>query len=132
MAAPSIDERIDKALAPASAAFSEVVFFKVRLFGVEVPVVVLWLVAGAVFFTLYFRGINLRGIPLALRTLRGDFDEAGAVGEISHFQALTTALSGTVGIGNIGGVAVAITVGGAGATFWFEIPLTREAVAASA
>ncbi len=121
MADPSIDERINAALAPASAAFSEVVFFEISLMGVKVPLVVLWLVGGAVFFTLYFRGINLRGLGLAIRTLRGDFDEEDAVGEISHFQALTTALSGTVGIGNIGGVAVAISVGGPGATFWMII-----------
>ncbi|MFK8004352.1 MAG: alanine/glycine:cation symporter family protein [Polyangiales bacterium] len=121
MADPSIDEQINAALAPASAAFSEAVFFKISLLGVEVPLVVLWLVGGALFFTLYFRGINLRGIPLAMRILKGEFDEKDAVGEISHFEALTTALSGTVGIGNIGGVAVAISVGGPGATFWMIV-----------
>lgn len=121
MADPSIDAQINAALAPASAAFSEVVFFKISVLGVEIPVVVLWLVAGALFFTVYFKGINLRGIPMALRILKGDFDEEDAVGEISHFQALTTALSGTVGIGNIGGVAVAISVGGPGATFWMVV-----------
>lgn len=64
VADPSIDEQINAALAPASAAFSEAVFFKISLLGVEVPLVVLWLVGGALFFTLYFRGINLRGNPL--------------------------------------------------------------------
>ncbi|MEM7604612.1 MAG: alanine/glycine:cation symporter family protein [Myxococcota bacterium] len=121
LAGPSIDEQINAALSPASAAFAEAVFFRVSLFGVDVPLVVLWLVVGAVFFTVYFRGINLRGIRLAVRILKGEFDEKDAVGEISHFQALTTALSGTVGIGNIGGVAVAISVGGAGATFWMIV-----------
>ncbi len=121
MSDPSIDEQINSALAPLSAAFSEAVFYKVSLFGVETPLVVLWLLAGAVFFTVYFRGINLRGIPLAIRVLKGEFDEEDAVGEISHFQALTAAVSGTVGIGNIGGVAVAISVGGPGATFWMIV-----------
>ena len=121
MSDPSIDEQINAALAPASKAFSELVFFKLSFGDVEIPLVVLFLMAGAVFFTLYFRGINLRGIPLAVRVLKGDFDEEDAVGQISHFEALTTALSGTVGIGNIGGVAVAISVGGAGATFWMIV-----------
>ena len=121
MAEPSIDEQINAAFGPASAAFSEVVFFKISLLGVDVPLVVLWLVAGAIFFTIYFRGINLRGIPMAMRILKGDFDEEDAIGEISHFRALTTALSGTVGIGNIGGVAIAISVGGPGATFWMVV-----------
>ncbi len=108
-------------LAPASKLFSDLVFFDVSVFGVDIPLVVAWLVLGSVFFTLRFGVINLRGIPLAIRTLRGDFDDKDAPGEITHFQALATAISGTVGIGNIGGVAVAIGVGGPGATFWMVL-----------
>ncbi|MCO4747938.1 MAG: alanine:cation symporter family protein [Proteobacteria bacterium] len=118
---PTVDEQINQALAPASKAFSNLVFFELPIFGVGVPLVVLWLVAGAVFFTLYFRFVNLSGIPLAIRTLRGEFDEEDAPGQISHFQALATAISGTVGIGNIGGVAIAIAAGGPGATFWMIV-----------
>jgi len=121
MTPPTIDQQINDAVAPFSKAFSDVVFFEVPVAGVGVPVVVAWLVFGAAFFTLYFRGINLRGIPMAWRVLRGDFDAPDAPGEITHFQALTTALSGTVGIGNIGGVAIAIAVGGPGATFWMIV-----------
>ncbi len=121
MADPNIDERIDAAFAPVSKAFSDLVFFEVPIGGVGVPVVVGWLVLGAIFFTVYFRFVNLRGLPLAWRSLRGELDEKDAPGQISHFQALATAVSGTVGIGNIGGVAVAITLGGPGATFWLIV-----------
>lgn len=117
----SIDQRINQALSPLTDAFSDVVFVEIPVAGVGVPVVVAWLVAGAVFCTLYFGFVNVRGLPLAVRTLRGDFDEDDAPGQITHFQALATAVSGTVGIGNIGGVAVAITAGGAGATFWMIV-----------
>ncbi|NCG20203.1 MAG: amino acid carrier protein [Rhodobacterales bacterium] len=118
---PTIDQQINDAITPFSEAFARFVFFEIPIAGVGVPVVVAFLVLGAVFFTLYFRGINVRGLPLAWRVLRGDFDSPDAEGEITHFQALTTALSGTVGIGNIGGVAVAITIGGPGATFWMIV-----------
>lgn len=121
MTQSTIDQRFDAAVAPFSEAFSQLVFFEITIRGVGIPVVVPWLVAGAVFCTFYFAGINLRGIPLAWRTLRGEFDDPDAPGEISHFQALTTAVSGTVGIGNIGGVAVAISVGGPGATLWMIV-----------
>jgi alanine or glycine:cation symporter, AGCS family len=119
--APSLDQQINDAFAPVSDAFASVVFFSLPVFGVDIPLVVAWLVFGSVWFTVYFRGINLRGLGLAVRTLRGEFDDPDAPGEISHFQALATAVSGTVGIGNIGGVAVAISVGGAGATFWMIV-----------
>jgi AGCS family alanine or glycine:cation symporter len=95
-----------------------IVFFKIPLFGAELPVVVLWLVVGAVFFTVYMGFINIRGFKHAIELIRGDYSDPKSHGEVSHFQALATAVSGTVGIGNIGGVAVAVTVGGAGATFW--------------
>ncbi|MFK7986357.1 MAG: alanine/glycine:cation symporter family protein [Sandaracinaceae bacterium] len=104
-----------------TAAFSAVVFFEVPVFGVGVPLVVAWLVLGAVFCTLYFGFINVRGLPLSIRALRGDFHDPDAPGQITHFQALATAVSGTVGIGNIGGVAVAVAVGGLGATFWMVV-----------
>lgn len=117
----SLDAWIDAFVRPVSNLLSDVVFFEVELFGVGWPLVVLWLVAGGLFFTLALGGINLRGLPLSLMVTAGRYDEEGAPGEVSHFQALATALSGTVGIGNIGGVAVAIVAGGPGATFWMVV-----------
>ncbi len=117
----TIDDRINAALAPLADAFAAVVFVEVPVAGVGVPLVVVWLVAGAIFCTLAFGFVQFRGIGLGLRVLRGDFDEEDAPGEITHFQALATAVSGTVGIGNIGGVAVAISIGGPGATLWMII-----------
>ncbi len=83
-----------------------------------IPLVVVWLVLGAIFFTIRMKFINIRGFTHALELVRGKYDNPNDKGEVSHFQALTTALSGTVGLGNIAGVAVAISTGGAGATFW--------------
>lgn len=117
----NLDQMIETAVAPVAEALAAVVFFEIPLFGGQWPFVVLWLVAGAVFFTVVHRGINLRGIPLSIRVLRGDFDVPDAPGEVTHTQALATALSGTVGIGNIGGVAVAIAAGGPGATLWMIV-----------
>ena len=86
-----------------------------------IPFVVVWLVFGGLFFTLRMKFINVRGIGHAFQLVRGKYDKADDPGEVSHFQALTTALSATVGLGNIAGVAVAISIGGAGATFWMII-----------
>ena len=83
-----------------------------------IPFIVIWLVAGALFFTIRMGFINIRGFKHALNLAKGKFDDPNAPGQVTHFQALTTAVSGTVGLGNIAGVAVAISLGGAGATFW--------------
>ncbi|MDX2286136.1 MAG: alanine/glycine:cation symporter family protein [Bacteroidia bacterium] len=85
------------------------------------PLVVLFLILGATFFTLYFKFVNIRQFLLSLNVVRGKYTEKGETGEVSHFQALATALSGTVGLGNIAGVAIAISVGGPGATFWMIV-----------
>ena len=79
---------------------------------------VLWLVLGAIFFTVRMGFINIRGFKHALAITRGKYDNPDDEGEVSHFQALTSALSATVGLGNIAGVAIAISIGGPGATFW--------------
>lgn len=89
--------------------------------GAQVPIIVLWLIGGALYLTLKMRFINIRGFLRAIRLVRGKYDKPGELGEVSHFQALTTALSATVGLGNIAGVAVAISIGGPGATFWMII-----------
>ncbi|MEH6516220.1 MAG: alanine/glycine:cation symporter family protein [Halioglobus sp.] len=116
--AETFDQQVEGVVEPLANALSNVIFFKVDLFGQPFPLIVLWLAIAAVFFTFYMGFINIRGFGLALRHVRGDFDNPKAKGEISHFQAVATAVSGTVGIGNIGGVAVAIVIGGPGAAFW--------------
>ncbi len=116
-----IDAAIDAALRPVADGLAAVVFFTVPLGEAELPLVVLWLVAGAVFFTLRFRFVNLVGFRHALDLVRGRYDVRGGAGQVTHFQALATAVSGTVGIGNIGGVAVAISMGGPGAAFWLLV-----------
>jgi alanine or glycine:cation symporter, AGCS family len=87
----------------------------------SIPFVVVWLVLGATFFTIRMKFINFRGVKHALDLVRGKYSDPNDKGEVSHFQALTTALSATVGLGNIAGVAVAVTLGGAGATFWMIV-----------
>ena len=89
--------------------------------GADVPIVVVWLVFGAVYFTFRMNFINFRGFKHAIGLVKGDYDDPNDKGEVSHFQALTTALSATVGLGNIAGVAIAISIGGPGATFWMII-----------
>ncbi len=85
------------------------------------PLVVIWLILGALYFTIRMRFINIRGFRHAIDLIKGSYDKPDDPGEVSHFQALATALSGTVGLGNIAGVAIAISVGGPGATFWMII-----------
>ena len=87
----------------------------------NVPLVVAWLVLGAVFFTLRMNFINLRGFGHAVVVTTGKYDNPDDTGEISHFQALSSALSATVGLGNIAGVAIAVAVGGPGAIFWMIV-----------
>ena len=112
---------INKVLRPLADLLSEFIFFKVNILGVSFPLIVMWLIVAAVFFTFYLGFINLRGFKHAFQLLRGDFSSKEDAGEVSHFQALATALSGTVGIGNIGGVAIVITIGGPGALFWLVV-----------
>src|SRR5690554_3143366 len=87
----------------------------------SIPLIVVWLILGAVFFTIRMRFINITGFKMAINLVRGKYSDPNDKGEVSHFQALTTALSATVGLGNIAGVAIAIVVGGAGATFWMIV-----------
>ncbi|MGO3237089.1 MAG: amino acid carrier protein [Psychroflexus halocasei] len=86
-----------------------------------IPFIVVWLVLGALFFTLKMGFINFRGFRHALDLAKGKYDDPNAPGRITHFQALSTAVSATVGLGNIAGVAVAVSLGGAGATFWMVV-----------
>ena len=89
--------------------------------GATVPLVVAWLVIGATYFTIRMGFINFRGFKHAIDVVRGKYDNKDAEGEVSHFQALSSALSATVGLGNIAGVAIAVSLGGPGAIFWMIV-----------
>ena len=118
-----LDQKIDEAFQPVSDFFNNVIFFSVG----ENPFVIYLLVGSAIFFTLYFGFPNIKYFMTSIRVVSGKYDEvekdesSSKDGEVSHFQALTTAVSGTVGNGNIAGVALAIALGGPGATFWMIV-----------
>ena len=118
-----LDQIIDEAFQPISDFFSSVIFFEISGY----PFVILLLVTSALFFTLYFGFPNIRYFLTSINVVRGKYDSVeksdskSEEGEVSHFQALATAVSGTVGNGNIAGVALAIALGGPGATFWMII-----------
>jgi AGCS family alanine or glycine:cation symporter len=141
----SMDERIEAWFKPVSDVVSSIVFYPISMVGRDVPIVIIILLLGALYFTIYNRFANFRLLGVAIRATRGKYDEidhhvaetvAGdstpnddgdsfetiqkedVIGEVTHFQALTAALSATVGLGNIAGVSVAIAVGGPGATIW--------------
>ena len=114
MAYAGIDDTINEWTQPVAKLITTTVFFRLPTPGFEMPFVVAWLVIGAIFFTFRMGFINIKGFKHALELVRGDYANPNDAGEVSHFQALATAVSGTVGIGNIGGVAVAVTVGGPG------------------
>ncbi len=143
--ATGIAEKIENRFKPVSDVVFNFVFTPVNIAGMDVPVVLIVLLLGALFFTLYFNFANIRYIGVAINAAKGKYDEMdhhvgdtlygdptpnddgdvfetpmkeGVVGEVTHFQALTAALSATVGLGNIAGVAVAIALGGPGATVW--------------
>ena len=96
--AQGIDETINTALRPLSDGLNSFIFYSVTIFGAEVPLIVLWLVSAAIFFTFYFNFLNFTGFKHAISLVKGDYDSGKDEGEVSHFQALATALSGTVGI----------------------------------
>ena len=139
----TIDQKIEEQFKPFADAVSSVVFYPISIVGIDVPIVVILLLSGAFFFTIYFKFSNITLLGVAIRATNGKYDEVdhnskddiseedvagsngdevieikGVVGEVTHFQALTAALSATVGLGNIAGVAVAIAIGGPGATVW--------------
>jgi len=118
-----LDQRIDEAFQPISDFFSKYVFYPIG----DYPFVIYLLVGSALFFTIYFGFPNLKYFWTAINVVRGKYDKLekndndSKDGEVSHFQALATAVSGTVGNGNIAGVALAIALGGPGATFWMIV-----------
>ena len=140
-----LDDRINAAIKPATDLIESIVFYSITFSeGVSVPIVLFVLIGGATYFTIYFGFVNITRFGTAINVVRGNYDDIeggnppissdqpnlvdgdqpdtikveGDEGEISHFQALTAALSATVGLGNIAGVAIAIAIGGPGATFW--------------
>ncbi|WP_209506062.1 MULTISPECIES: alanine/glycine:cation symporter family protein [unclassified Ruegeria] len=114
--APGLDEKINQAFANLTGPFVSFIF--APLPGTSFPWIVMWLVIAATVFTLYFAFVQMRFFSHAISLVKGDYSDPNDAGEVSHFQALATALSGTVGLGNIAGVAVAVGIGGPGATFW--------------
>ncbi|MEK6735983.1 MAG: amino acid carrier protein [Pseudomonadota bacterium] len=116
-----IDKIIDTTFEPISNTVASVIFYSVRFLDLEIKLVLIWLVVAAIFFTVYLNFINIRYFRHAIDVLRGKHDHGHSNGQISRFQALMTSLSATIGLGNIAGVAVAISVGGPGATLWMAV-----------
>lgn len=114
----SFAELINDTLSPVSDFVSSIIFYSVKINGVDLPIVVVWLIAAAAFLTIALRMVNLRGFRHALSLVAKGKDDHSGDGEISHFEALSSALSGTVGLGNIASVPVAIALGGPGAIIW--------------
>ncbi|MFT6722429.1 MAG: AGCS family alanine or glycine:cation symporter [Flavobacteriaceae bacterium] len=140
-----LDEQVNDAFMPFASWWEGFVLTSISIGGYNIPIILILLIGGATFFTIYFKFPSITKFPLAINTVRGKHDELdhhgvektnlnvadgdligtikdeSSEGEVSHFQALATAVSGTVGLGNIAGVAVAIAIGGPGATFWMIV-----------
>jgi len=114
---------VDRAMGRVNGVISSVFFFDVAFWtdDITIPLAVFWLVLGAIFFTLRMGFINIRAFKHAVNVVRGKYDDPADEGEVTHFQALAAALSATVGLGNIAGVAIAISIGGPGATLWLIV-----------
>lgn len=114
--AESLDAKVNAIFATVTGPFVSLIFAPIP--GTSFPWIVMWLVIAATIFTLYFGFVQFRFFKHSIELVKGDYSDPNDAGEVSHFQALATALSGTVGLGNIAGVAVAVGIGGPGATFW--------------
>lgn len=116
----NLDAQIDKYFAPFSDWLSHIIFMPINLNGAEVPILILLLILASIVFTIYLNGIGIWGFKHSLWVIFGKKTEdcTERDGEVTSFGALATALSGTVGMGNIAGVAIAISIGGPGAMFW--------------
>ena len=118
----NVDAFMDKHVAPVSDAVADVIFFPVNICGNNIPMIILWVLFAGIFFTIYLKGIAIWGFTHAVKTVAKPADKNHeGFGEVSSFQALATALSGTIGIGSIAGVAISISIGGPGAAFWIFI-----------
>ncbi len=115
---PGVDQKISDFFGAVFGPFVSLIFFSVSINGVSFPLIVGWLIICAIVLTVKMGFIQFTGVKHSIELLRGVYSDPKDAGEVSHFQALATALSGTVGLGNIAGVAVAVSLGGPGATFW--------------
>ncbi|MBR1617726.1 alanine:cation symporter family protein [bacterium] len=117
--AMNVDEFMDTHIAPFSDYIASIIFFPIKCFGTNVPLIIFWVLFAGIFFTIYFRGICIWGFKHALELVfKPNKEHKKGSGDVSSFQALATALSGTIGIGSIAGVAISISIGGPGAAFW--------------
>ena len=114
----NIDAFMDNTVAPVSDAIAKVIFTTIPLPGGEIPLIILWILFAGIFFTIYFKGVAIWGLKHSVDQLVKPSNNGDGSGEVSSFQALATALSGTIGIGSIAGVAISISIGGPGAAFW--------------
>jgi len=112
----NVDEFMDKHIAPVSDAVANIIFYPNG--EGQVPLIILWILIAGIFFTVYFRGMAIWGFKHAIDVVTKPTGTGDGCGEVSSFQALATALSGTIGIGSIAGVAISISIGGPGAAFW--------------
>ena len=117
----NLDQKIESLIEPFSSFITNLIFTSFSIQNNQVPLVVIWLVIASLFFNFYFRFINIRAFKQGWLVAIGKFDKPDAPGEITHFQSFTAAMSGTIGLGNIAGVAVAISIGGPGAIFWMWV-----------
>lgn len=108
-------------IAKCTDAIANFIFTPVSIFGAEVPIIILWILFAGIFFTVYFKGLPIWGFKQSVKVIAKAKKENGGDGEVSPFQALATALSGTIGMGSIAGVAIAISIGGPGAAFWIMV-----------
>ena len=118
--AMNVDAFIDKNIAPFTDAVANIIFFPITICDAKVPLIILWILAAGIFFTIYLKGIAIWGLKHAVDSVTKKPEGDGS-GDVSSFQALATALSGTIGIGSIAGGAISISIGGPGAAFWIFI-----------
>ncbi len=117
--AMNVDAFMDKNIAPISDFVASIIFYPINFFGQKVPIIIFWILIAGIFFTIYFKGIAIWGFKHAVEIIAKPAEKSDdGCGEVSSFQALATALSGTIGIGSIAGVAISISIGGPGAAFW--------------
>ena len=120
--AMNIDKFIDEKIAPITDAVADLIFFQINFFGSKVPLIIFWILFAGIFFTIYLKGVCVWGFKHALNLIVKPAEKTtNGCGDVSSFQALATALSGTIGIGSIAGVAISISMGGPGAAFWIFI-----------
>ncbi len=117
----NIDQYIESFFKPTSDLITNIIFGSFQIFETNVPFIVVWLVFASLYFTFYFKFLNIRFFGRAIQVIRGKFDKPNDKGEVTHFQSFTAAMSGTIGLGNIAGVAVAISIGGPGAMLWMIV-----------